>query len=53
MAAIGKALKPDGVAIFIWNMEDENAAPWVKSLRAVYQVRHLVLPLGAKGGYRR
>jgi SAM-dependent methyltransferase len=44
IAAIGKALKQDGVAIFIWNMEDEKAAPWVRQLRALYQVRPLPFP---------
>lgn len=39
MAAIGRALKPDGVAVFIWNLEDEDGAAWVRKLRAAYQVR--------------
>jgi hypothetical protein len=39
MAAIARALKPDGVAVFVWNMEREAGAPWVRKLRAAYQVR--------------
>lgn len=45
IAAIGKALKQDGVAVFIWNMEDDKAAPWVRQLRALYQVRSRSLAL--------
>ncbi|KAF8319419.1 S-adenosyl-L-methionine-dependent methyltransferase, partial [Clavulina sp. PMI_390] len=37
MIEIARALKPNGVAAFIWNMEDQDAAGWVQDLRTFYE----------------
>jgi len=37
MAEISRSLKPKGVAAFIWNLEDREAAQWVQELRDTYE----------------
>jgi hypothetical protein len=37
MKEISRILKPEGVAIFIWNMEDRDAAKWVAAVRDLYE----------------
>ncbi|KZT42045.1 S-adenosyl-L-methionine-dependent methyltransferase [Sistotremastrum suecicum HHB10207 ss-3] len=37
IAEFARILKPNGVAVFIWNMEDRNAAGWVHQLRTAYE----------------
>lgn len=34
---ISRMLKPEGVAFFIWNLEDREAAPWVAQVRDAYE----------------
>ncbi|KII94948.1 hypothetical protein PLICRDRAFT_47946 [Plicaturopsis crispa FD-325 SS-3] len=36
-AEFARILKPDGVVIFIWNLEDRNGAAWVAQLRKSYE----------------
>jgi len=37
MKEIARILKPDGVAFFIWNLEDRDAAKWVRAVRDFYE----------------
>jgi len=37
MKEIARILKPEGVAFFIWNLEDRDAAEWVRRVRDVYE----------------
>ncbi|TFL07306.1 S-adenosyl-L-methionine-dependent methyltransferase [Pterulicium gracile] len=36
-AELARILKPDGVAVFIWNLEDKDGAAWVDQIRNVYE----------------
>ncbi|EJD53007.1 S-adenosyl-L-methionine-dependent methyltransferase [Auricularia subglabra TFB-10046 SS5] len=44
MAEIARALKPGGVAFFIWNLEDRDAANWVARLRDTIEVHEQGTP---------
>jgi len=37
MKEIARLLKPEGVAFFIWNLEDRDAAKWVSEVRDEYE----------------
>lgn len=37
MKEIARILKPEGVAFFTWNLEDRDAAGWVRQVRDLYE----------------
>jgi len=37
MVEISRSLKPHGVAAFVWNLEDREAARWVEEIRDAYE----------------
>lgn len=37
MKEIARILKPKGVAIFIWNLEDRDSTAWVAAIRDLYE----------------
>ncbi|KAH8107106.1 S-adenosyl-L-methionine-dependent methyltransferase [Cristinia sonorae] len=36
-AEFARALKPNGVVVLVWNLEDREGAPWVAQLRDTYE----------------
>lgn len=44
MKEIARILKPNGVAFFIWNLEDRDAAQWVADVREAYEPFELNTP---------
>lgn len=52
LVEIARSLKPKGVAAFIWNLEDRNAARWVLQLRDVYEAHEKGTPQYRLGLWR-
>jgi len=53
MAEFARVLKPDGVAVLIWNLEDRDGAPWVAELRDLYEAHEQGTPQFRKGLWRK
>jgi len=52
MKEIARILKPDGVAFFIWNLEDRDSAEWVKHVRDLYEKHEMNTPQYRLGLWR-
>jgi len=52
MKEIARVLKPKGVAFFIWNLENRDAAEWVRDIREFYEKHELNTPQFRLGLWR-
>lgn len=52
LAEFARVLKPDGIAVFIWNLED-NDVPWIAANRTIYERYELGAPQFRTGLWRK
>ncbi|KAI8612534.1 S-adenosyl-L-methionine-dependent methyltransferase [Chytriomyces sp. MP71] len=48
-----RVLKPGGVLGLVWNMEDKERAPWVRQIRALYEMKEQGTPQYRLGLWKR
>jgi len=53
LVEFARVLKPNGVAVLVWNLEDREAAPWVAQLRELYEVYEQGTPQFRLGLWRK
>ncbi|KII88454.1 hypothetical protein PLICRDRAFT_41612 [Plicaturopsis crispa FD-325 SS-3] len=51
-AEFARILKPDGIVVYIWNLEDRNGASWVAQIRSLYEAHENGVPQFHRGLWR-